>query len=452
MVRLKANKFYTEDKVIEVLPPPCKVYIPLSQHLGRPCNPLVGIGDAISIGQKIGAVDAHVYAPVHASISGKVTAIENWPHPVLGRCKTIVIESDGLDTSSVVRRPCLTAGRPRQWRGRQASSEEIERLTADEIRNIVFDAGIVGMGGAAFPAHIKLKPPKPVDTLIINGAECEPYLTGDYRLMIEKTEEILAGIKLIEKCLGVKNVYIAIEDNKPEAIKQFKVSATMRGGPANLFGGHSSKFTVKVLKSQYPQGGEKQLIKNILGKEVPQGKLPFDIGVVVHNVATVYAIYEAAYKNKALYERVVTVTGSCLTNPKNLLARIGTPIKNLIDFCGPLKEGPAKIIIGGPMMGIAQYTDQVPVIKSTNGVLLFTKKEAELLAEEYCIRCGACVRECPAGLMPCLINLASEKSLWQEAINYGVLDCMECGICNYICPANRNLVQSIKRAKLEAVK
>ncbi len=439
MVRLEDNKFYTEDKAIEVLSLPRKVYIPLSQHLGKPCNPLVGIGDIVSIGQKIGVVNAHVYAPVHASISGKVIAIEDWPHPVLGRCKTIVIENDGLD------RTCELAGQravvwpPLAKATNLRTSAEINSLTPDQIRNIIFDAGIVGMGGASFPTHIKLLPPNPVDTLIINGAECEPYLTADYRLMIEKTKEIIRGIELAARCLGVKKAYIAIEDNKPKAIEKFSSSRVL-------------ELSVKVLKSAYPQGGEKQLIKSVLGKETPRGKLPFDIGVVVHNIGTVFAIYEAVYLNKPLYERVVTVTGRCLENPKNLLARIGTPIKELIDSCGPLKEEPAKIIIGGPMMGIAQYTDQVPVIKSTNGVLLFGKKEAEYLDEEYCIRCGACVRECPAGLMPCLINLASEKSLWQEAVNYGALDCIECGICDYMCPANRTLVQSIKRAKLEAVK
>jgi len=238
--------------------------------------------------------------------------------------------------------------------------------------------------------------------------------------------------------LGVKNIYIAIEDNKPEAIRKFIV--------------HGSRFMVKVLKSAYPQGGEKQLIKNILGKEVPQTKLPFEIGVVVHNVGTVFAVYEAVYKNKPLYERIVTVTGSCLSNPKNLLVRIGTPIKDLIVYCGPLKDEPAKMIIGGPMMGIAQYTDQVPVIKSTTGVILMNKEEAQLAEEEFCIRCGACVRECPVGLMPCLINLASEKALWFAAEQYGAADCIECGLCDYVCPANRRLVQSIKRAKLEVVK
>jgi electron transport complex protein RnfC len=296
------------------------------------------------------------------------------------------------------------------------------------------------MGGASFPTHIKLNPPKPVDTLIINGAECEPYLTSDYRLMVEKSKEILSGVELVARCLGVSKVYIAIEDNKPEAIKLFNDAI------------RNTQYAIQVLKSYYPQGGEKQLIKNILGKEVPQGKLPFDIGVVVHNVETIFAIYEAVYLNKPLYERVVTVAGSCLSNPKNVLARIGTPIKELIDFCGPLKQEPAKIIIGGPMMGIAQYTLDVPVIKSTTGVLLLDEEEARVQEEAFCIRCGACVRECPVGLMPCLINLASEKEMWMQAKSYGVLDCIECGLCSYVCPANRRLIQSIKRVKLEITK
>ena len=424
MVKLEECKLETEHKPIEKLPLISRVYIPLSQHLGKICQPQVKIGDYVFTGQRIASAQANVYAPVHASISGKISSIQDWPHPVLGCCKAIVIDGDGKDSfpaSSVSRK-----------------EEEIERLIPDHIRNIVLDAGIVGMGGAGFPTHIKLNPPKAVDTLIINGAECEPYLTGDYRLMIEKTREILQGGEIIARCLGVKKVYIAIEDNKPQAIKQFKVQ--------------SSEFIVKILKSQYPQGGEKQLIKNILKKEVPQGKLPFDIGVVVHNVATVFAVYEAVYLNKPLFQRVVTVAGSCISNPKNLLVRIGTPIKDVIDFCGPLKEEPAKIIIGGPMMGIAQFSDKVPVIKSTTGILLFNKKEAIFNEESPCIRCASCIRECPVFLMPNLISLASEKQLWWQAKIYGAPDCIECGICNYVCPANIRLVQSIKRAKMEILK
>ncbi len=425
MVRLAEHKSQTEDKVIEQMPLPQRVYIPLIQHAGKACNPLVKTGDSVLVGQKIASVDARVYAPVHSSVSGKVVSIDDWPHPVLGRAKAIVIESDGLNKSQI------PAARPRS---------EIENLNPEQLRDIILEAGIVGMGGASFPAHIKLNPPKPVDTLIINGAECEPYLTGDYRLMLEKHREILQGIELAVRCLGVKKVYIAIEDNKPRAIAVFKDA--IRNTP----------YAIRVLKSFYPQGGEKQLIKNILNKEVPSGKLPFDIGVVVHNVATVFAIYEAVYLGKPLYERVVTVTGSCVANPKNILARIGTPISELIAYCGPLKDEPAKIVIGGPMMGIAQYTDLVPVIKSTTGIILMNEKEAQEKEEIFCIRCGACVRACPVNLMPTLISLASQKQMWQEAKSYGASDCIECGLCSYVCPANIRLVQSIKRAKLEAAK
>lgn len=426
MVRLEECKHQTENKIIEKMPLSSRVYIPLSQHIGKACNNLeVKVGDSVLTGQRIATAQAHIYAPIHASLSGEVISIQEWPHPILGRCKAVVIDSDGKDTLLLSHYPL---------------AEAIDKLKPPQIRNIIFEAGIVGMGGAAFPTHIKLSPPKPVDTLIINGAECEPYLTGDYHLMIEKTKEILQGVELAVRCLGVKNVYIAVEDNKPQAIKAFENGVQGTG------------YRLRVLKSQYPQGGEKQLIENILGEEVPQGKLPFDIGVVVHNVATIFAIYEAVYINKPLYERTVTVTGSCLANPKNLLVRIGTPIKDLIDYCSPLKEEPAKIVIGGPMMGIAQYTVDVPVIKSTTGVILLNEREARLNEEEFCIRCGACVRECAVGLMPCLINLASEKEMWQEASFYGASDCIECGLCNYVCPANRRLVQSIKRAKLELTK
>ena len=422
MVRLAENKHYSENKLIEKAPIPIKVYLPLIQHLGKICNPEVKTGDIITLGQKIASIDARIYAPIHASISGKVTAIVDWPHPVLGRAKAIVLEGNGQDESSIFT---------------LKNQQEVDKFTPDDIKKIVLNAGIVGMGGASFPTHIKLNPPKPVDILIINGAECEPYLTADDRLMVERTAEILQGIMLVAKCLGVKEIYIGIEDNKPEAIKAFL------------------KFTqikVKLLKSDYPQGGEKQLIQNILGLQIPRGKLPFDLGVVVQNVATAYAIYEAVYKSKPLIERLVTVTGCCVANPRNLLVRLGTPIKDLLEFCGPFKEDPSKIIIGGPMMGIAQYTDQVPIIKSSGGLLLMNKEEAKILEEDPCIRCAACVRGCPVGLEPCQINLASERSFWNLTKEHGASDCIECGICNYVCPANRRLLQTIKRAKLELAK
>ena len=427
MVKLSENKRQTQDKALEKISAPAKAYIPLIQHIGKACSPLVNTGDYVFLGQKIASAEAHVFSPIHASVSGRVAGVQEWPHPVIGRCGTIVIENDRQDRLS----------------GNQGIREsgEVNGLTPEQIRNIIFEAGIVGMGGASFPTHIKLNPPKPVDTLIVNGAECEPYLTSDYRLMVEKTEEILKGIELVVKCVGAKKVFIAIEDNKPDAIKAFE-GQRVKG----------SKGQVRVLKTVYPQGGEKQLIKNILKKEVPQGKLPFDIGVLVHNVGTLFAIYEAVYLGKPLYERVVTVAGSCLQNPKNLLARLGTPIRELINSCAPLKEKPAKIIIVGPMMGIAQFSIDAPVIKSTTGVLLLNKKEARMTEEEFCIRCGACIRECPAGLMPAMINLASQKEMWDKAKAYGALDCIECGLCGFVCPSNILLVQSIKRAKLEVLR
>ena len=424
MVRLEEHKHETENKAIEKLPLPLKAYIPLSQHIGKICEPLVKIGDVVLTGQKIAAAQAQVTASVHASLSGKISAIIDSPHPVLGRCKAIVIESDSLD---------------KRIEERIRTKEEADNLTADEIRNIVSESGILGIGGPSFPTHIKLNSPKPIDTLIINGAECEPYLNSDNRLMIEKTKEIIAGIGLIVKCAGAKQVFIAIEDNKPQAIKAFKAISGIQ-------------YDIRVLKSQYPQGGEKQLIKAILKREVPSGKLPLDIGVVVQNVATVNAIYEAVYLGKPLYERVVTVTGDCLDNPGNFLVRIGTPIKDLIAKCGPLKKEPKKILFGGPMMGIAQYSLDTPVIKSTNGIIVLSESRVSEAEDAICIRCGRCVEYCPVGLTPCLINLASRKEKWDLAKAYGCLDCMECGLCNYVCPQKINIVQAIKQAKMRVPK
>ncbi|MFH1202154.1 MAG: electron transport complex subunit RsxC [Candidatus Omnitrophota bacterium] len=436
MVHLEEHKDLTENKPIEDLSLPEAVYIPLSQHLGKVCQPSVKPKDRVLRGQKIGSLDSGVYAPVHASISGEVVAIKNMPHPVLGSCLAVQIKSDGKDE-------------PDKSLGTNSRSEqEIAALSPDQLRKLIFEAGIVGMGGAAFPTHIKLKPPKPVDTFILNGAECEPYLTSDFRLMVEHTREIMLGLNLMVRILGAKNVYIAIEDNKPKAIEAFryKIPASPAGRQDTCLASRQASYKIQILKSVYPQGGERQLTKSVLNKEVPSGGLPFDIAVVVQNVSTAYAVYEAVYFNKPLYERVVTVTGPLLKNPRNLRARIGTPVSELIGACEPGQDI-AKVVIGGPMMGIAQYTLNVPVIKSTGGIVLFSKDEVFAREDRVCCRCGRCIDVCPVRIMPAMIAMAAERERFDIARNYDPLDCIECGLCSYVCPAKRDLVHLIKYAK-----
>ncbi|MGE5280476.1 MAG: electron transport complex subunit RsxC [Deltaproteobacteria bacterium] len=422
MIRLEEHKHETENKAIEIAPLPATVVIPVSQHLGKPLDDIkVKAGDLVLRGQCLATSDKGVFAPVHASVSGTVKAVAMQPHPVLGSSRAIVIESDGKDT------PCPGLA-PR-------SPEAVDGMSVEELRRLVFEAGIVGLGGATFPTHIKLSPRQPIDVFILNGAECEPYLTTDYRLMVEKTDEIVTGLKLILKILQPKRCIIAIEDNKPEAIRLMRERA------------RAFAWDVAVLKSAYPQGGEKQIIKSCLGREVPSGKLPFDIGVVVQNVGTVYAVYEAVYLGKPLYERVMTVAGPCVTRPKNLLVRLGTRVRDLAQACGPMIREPQKIVMGGPMMGIAQFTMDTPVIKGSSGVLFFDEAAVEEQREEVCIRCGECVQNCPMGLNPSLLSLALSRDRLDLAEAYGIMDCIECGLCAYACPGRRNIVQAIKTAK-----
>jgi electron transport complex protein RnfC len=428
MIKLKEYKEFSEHKSIRNAKHPKRAIIPLSQHFGKPCSPIVNPKDRVLIGQKIGTADSGIFSPIHASISGNILAIKDCPHPVLGRFQAVVIEND-------FRYEYI----PEELADPKKETE-VDKIPIDTLREIIFHAGIVGLGGAAFPSHIKLSPVKLVDTFILNGAECEPYLTADDRLMQENAAEIVQGIDIILKILNVKHCIVAIEDNKAEAIGALKKVLKDRD------------YKLKILKTHYPQGGEKQLIKAVLDREVPAGRLPFDVGVVVHNVGTVFAIYEAVYKNKPLYERIVTVTGSCLENPENLRVRIGTPIGELIEECGPLREEPVKVIMGGPMMGIAQYSLDTPVIKGTSGILLLTQKEAGVQDEKFCIRCSRCVQHCPMRLMPSLINLSVLRQDWSLAKLYGVLDCIECGSCSYVCPAKIDLVQSVKYAKFRIAK
>jgi electron transport complex protein RnfC len=417
------RKEATRGKPIEVLPAPARVVIPLQQHTGAPCEALVKEGDLVSLGQKIGESKSFVSAPVHASIAGKVTAVQALPHPVLPKpVLSVVIEAEGA-----------AAGSPAGW---AAAAGGWQALDNEEIKKRIREAGVVGLGGAAFPTHVKLSPSaeKPIDTLILNGVECEPYLTNDHRLMLERGEEILEGARIVQKVLGVRRAYLGIEANKLDAIRHMSKLAAGTG------------VEVVGLKVKYPQGAEKQLIKAVLGREVPSGGLPFDVGVVVQNVGTVLAVLEAVASGKPLIERVLTVGGDGVAEPKNLLVRIGTSFAAVLAACGGTQgNGESKVLMGGPMMGIAQFSLEVPVIKGTSGILVFRRGRQE--KETPCIKCGRCVEVCPMGLMPVRIADYAEKDNFAMCLEYGVKDCIECGACAFVCDTKRPLVHWVKYAK-----
>lgn len=421
-------KDITKNKKIEPAPIPKKVILPLSQHAGAPSEPVVNIGDSVKAGSLIARAKGFISSNLHSSISGKVIAIENSPHPVTGSSMAIIIESDGQDTKTFLE--SVPAG-------------DVQSLSREEITALIKESGIVGLGGAAFPLPVKLSPPpaKKISTLIINGAECEPFLTCDHRLMLEKPKEIIRGAQLIAGVLGVKDIIIGIEENKLDAIE--RLNSVITGMRAE-----GRELRVKKLKARYPQGGEKQLIKTLLNKEVPSGGLPLDIGVVVNNVQTVFAVYEAVYLRKPLYERVITVSGSFPNIAKNILVRIGTPIKDVLDYCGlSPKADIYKIVMGGPMTGIAQSALNAPVIKGTSGILVLDKRSCLKDKELECIRCSRCIEACPVGLMPCMIGVSSKKEKFDIAGSYDLFDCIECGACGYVCPSKLPLVQLIKLAK-----
>ncbi len=416
------RKELSESAPISSLTPPQRVIIPLSQHIGAPCKALVDIGQDVKVGMQIGNPEGFVSAPVHSSVAGKVIAIGTFPAPNGRMVPSIVIENNNTD----------------EWVLINEDTSYIER-SPEELKDRIKAAGIVGMGGATFPAHVKLSPPKekPIDAVIINGAECEPYLTSDYRVMIESPEGVVEGLKILMKVLGVKKGYIGIENNKPEAIK------TMEGATTK-----DSDIEVWPLEVKYPQGAEKMLIKAILNRDVPAGGLPMDVGVVVHNVGTAYAIYESVRYGKPVIERVVSVTGNGVKEPKNLRVRVGTPIAQLIEECGGFIDGTVKIISGGPMMGFAIYTLDVPVTKGTSGIVVLTDIEV-VHTDKFspCIRCGSCIDACPMGLMPSMLSILSEKEFYEEAKEYNVFDCFECGTCAYVCPSKRPIVQQIRLIK-----
>ncbi len=408
---------------------PEKVVIPLQQHIGAPCEPLesIEVGTEVKKGQKIADSSGFVSAPIHASISGKVTAIGPYNHPLGRPVEAITIESDGED----------------KWDDNIRAPERFDKLSAEEIREIVREAGIVGLGGATFPAHVKLSPPegKKIDIVVINGAECEPYLTADDRVMVEQPEKIVFGLKMMIKALGADKGVIGIEDNKADAIKLMEEAVA-----------DEADLTVAKLHTKYPQGAEKMLIKVTTGREVPSGGLPLDVGVVNHNVGTAIAITDAVREGKPLIERVVTVTGAGINSPANLMIRVGTLVSEALEHCGGLKENTQKLIIGGPMMGLAQPNPDIPVIKGTSGILALTEQDVHLAESSPCIRCAKCVDGCPVQLMPTAIAQAAEHDMFQKAEKLHAMDCFECGCCAYVCPSKIPLTQWIRIAKAEIAK
>jgi electron transport complex protein RnfC len=422
------KKEFTSQKAIKIIPEHKQVVIPLLQHTGCPAEPLVKSGDKVFVGHKIGQSKGFISANIHSSISGKVIAVEPRSHPVCpDKILSVIIENDGKNQLS----PEIK------------SKPALENLSPEEIREIVHEAGIVGLGGAMFPTQVKLCPPKDkkIDTFILNGAECEPYLTADERVMIEKTEDIIFGMKALMKVLNVGKGYIAIEENKPEAIAKLRAKS-------------EENIEVVVVKTKYPQGAERMLIKRILQREVPLGGLPLDVGVVVNNVSTAVAVAEAIKTGLPLIKRVITVTGEKIKDPQNLEVKIGTSFKDLIDYCGgvidgEMEQGTCLLKMGGPMMGIVQKDFNVPVIKGTTGILVTSPSDIEFTLLRACIKCGRCLDVCPMELNPSNLGLYAEKENWEKMHSEGVLNCIECGSCNYICPSKRSLVEVFKLAKKE---
>lgn len=421
------HKKLTANKPIEVVNVPKQVVIPLQQHIGKSAIAQVNKGDEVTEGQLIGMADGFISANVHSSVTGKVKDVIKNPTPLSARVDAVVIDvAEDFQPKKIESKPF-----------------NIEDYSKEDILKAVKDSGIVGMGGATFPTSVKLSPPpeKKIEDLIINGVECEPYLTADHRLMLEQSDGIIQGIKLLQKVLNPIHTYIGIENNKPDAIALLSEKTK-----------NDASIEVAPLKVKYPQGAEKQLIGALTKKIVPPGKLPMDVGCVVQNVGTLFAIKEAVVDSRPLVERVVTISGGAVKNPGNYKVRIGTKLSDLLDAIGGLKEEPAKIISGGPMMGIAINSLDIPIMKGTSGVLFFSEKEAaQANYSDYstCISCGRCVSACPMGLNPSLLSILGENELWADMKKADLLDCIECGSCNFSCPAHRPIVQLIKTAKIE---
>lgn len=423
-VHPEENKI-SHDSPIQVQPVPKTVSILLGQHIGKPATPVVNRGDEVKVGTLIAKADGFVSANIHSSVSGKVKKIETILDASGYQKPCITIQCDGEDT----------------WEETIDRTPEIVRdikLSSEEIIQRIAECGIVGMGGATFPTNVKLMPPKDAtpECVIINGAECEPYLTADHRTLLERGEEVLIGLQILMKSVGVTKGYVAIENNKRDAIDKLNQLASSMPG-----------IEIVPMKVKYPQGGEKQLIDTVLKRRVASGKLPVTEGAIVQNVGTALAVYEAVQKHKPLVERVVTVTGKAVKNPCNLLVRIGTPLSELIKTAGGMPRSTAKLVSGGPMMGKAVYSDEIPVAKGTSGVLMLLEEDTKRRPMRNCIRCAKCVGACPMGLNPAFLMRDTVYRDWDALEANHVYDCIECGSCSFICPANRPLLDHIRMGK-----
>ena len=420
-VHPKENKWYACDKETQVFPEPDVLVIPMSQHIGAPCKPLVKKGDLVTVGQKIGD-NQGLCVPVHASVSGKVKSVGAMAHTNGSTVMGVVIENDHLGTLCEDVKP--------------RTQEEVDALSNEDLINIIREGGIVGMGGATFPTQVKLSGGiGKVDTVIVNAGDCEPYITSDDRLCREQPEKLISGLKLIMKIFGLSEGHIGIEDNKPEAVKALNACLSKEDG-----------ITVDVLPAKYPQGAEKQLIYAVTGREVPSGGLPAAVGCAVFNAATVKAIHDVVYDGMPLIKRIVTVSGDILMEPKNLLVPIGTSFDALIEACG-YRENPYKVLSGGPMMGAAQYDLSVPTIKGVNAITVLGKSNDYSVEDSRCLRCGKCIDACPMKLMPVLMYKSTQSNDVQEMKDNNIMDCIECGSCAYTCPASVPLVLGFRVAK-----
>ena len=419
------HKELTEGLAIEVMPPPSQVVLPLSMHFGAIAKPTVKKKQEVQEGEEIAVVEKALGASIHSSVTGVVKAIEPRPHPTMVRCDAVIIDRD-------------PEAPPRQY-----ESEDWRKLSREQLLARVKNAGIVGMGGAGFPTYVKLSPPPnaKIDTLVLNGAECEPYLTTDHRLMLEYPEKIIEGAKIILKILGIKQGIIGIELNKPDAIN------TMNKAAQQLAGKDDDVIKVQGMDVKYPQGSEKQLIYSLTKRSVPGGGLPFDVGVIVQNISTTLAVFEASTMQKPVYEKVATFSGRALHRQANLQVKVGTLLSDVVNYLGGAKDV-VKIVSGGPMMGFAISSLDVPVTKTTSGVLFLNSSETDLGEFGPCIHCGWCMEACPMGLSPKEVALYVEAGRGHLTEKFGIFDCFECGCCAYVCPAKRPLVQFARLAKI----